>query len=121
MKLSVQIELNIMFHSGVMAKNGMSKIRQLLHRKNSIKRCIIVFLQYPSRDIFNECSDMERLKLNLTFKALNYAVLHLSLTKLSERSFEVGFATGYGLVMKHKVVTWGKRTHNSTQKYCYFS
>ena len=40
------------------------------------------------------------LELNWTFKALNYAVLHLSSTKPSEISFEVGFATGYALVMK---------------------
>jgi len=55
--------------------------------------------------------------LNWTFQALNYAVLHLSSTKPLEISFEVGFATGYALVMKQKIVTWAKRTHNSVQKY----
>jgi len=38
-------------------------------------------------------------------------------TKCSEISFEVGFATGYALVMKQKIVMRAKRTHNSVQKY----
>jgi len=42
--------------------------------------------------------------------------LHLSSAKLSEISFEVGFATGYALVMK-QIVTRAKRTHNSVLKY----
>jgi len=43
--------------------------------------------------------------------------LHLSSTKPSERSFEVGFAIGYALIMKQKMATQAKRTHNSVQKY----
>jgi len=49
-----------MLYSEVIAKNVASKIRQLLHWKNGTERCIIVSLEYSSRDIFNEWSDMEQ-------------------------------------------------------------